>query len=932
MTSLCVNPLRRRLPLYEQDTDVSCMSPADAEFAEFCLHEIEREHMGFRYADHLVIYGGTGGQAMWTLSKKTSSGFTQLPLALTCYKRCMEVIVKYLMKRTSIPNQVQDLLEDKMWPTHLHHGRAMKKSKMHPTTLSKEDRIKAFFNEGLDAVVEKLVGDIKKHVVLAWGLTECLLYNTMNPFAHTPLLPYATSPMEWLENAIRHSCTSMESLVCTLTNAESEILSHVLYRNKEECYVVAKSNANAPPTVHLAGGISHRPDVQCPNPFVLALFFFVYAGGEASSIQLTNTDHLRLFLSDTVFEALRTDFSDTNATKQFKRTLIELTNGRTSMEILDCFNDMSDMMTGLVVCPQSLSYDMPVAYVHVPTAKMIKLAVKTTPKQDRTSNVMARWTNLAVNPPKMSYVESKAIRSALLLDDNNVHCDALEALASESELSLARCLLLFTDAQDVDEMELHLEKNGRQEYLAGCVHDGLLHLPSFSEHIKRVRMNTMFKEFTYVGKGPLPSGNNIVYCNGVFHVCTPHSNEEERAYIHELNKASNLRVVSESASPLVSDIIAVDEKLLKTLNAASTGQLARHEQQINAIRSDDSSSVFAFMRVLFIKGPWQSARLKVNFRETISDLSSDYGSSIDTLIGKGTAVPNEALYLIRTVGRVNAIIYRSSDSRYSVYRFNSLENYNRLEVNEQLSCILNTLDVPKLFDSTVSMELASDTDVLVYFMHLLYVKRQTHSAFYDRVLDLVKGSLTKMCRYVYGITCTTDMKLAIFCGQGNSLVTSMIETEFFKHASTKSTRKELNIIDHISRGLQKISCKDCCLISSAGRTDNILLGFFWSEEPECALAEATFRLWLASDAGEVGFFILPCETLPGTPMDSSQPTLPKHCLTLVATQAIVHWKPPTPLSFSHTWRDDSARSHLHTLLLTWLTYRKNELLTNQRDV
>lgn len=822
------------------------------EFATYCVTEMTTSGNGFISLDgaYLLLRNVTNALVTWAVTIKQHQVKTGFPSPIAEYRRtCNLVFGKYMSLPTSFPESMEELLTKDGWPqcalpeskglkreTHCDRGSRTKTQRQTYRFVVDDEAVQAF-NERDEQQVKKYVLDTVTFGVLAWGLTEALLENTDNPFRFSPLLPFGTSLREWFQNVVKGY--DWYRMASALVRHESFICGNVVHRDNVQGFVVAKRDSSSFPTVHFSDIARERPENQRRDVFLVALFFNLYAGGTMGKLKVTDSRQLLVCFSDAVRLSLVREPNQKDTLRQYKRALVEFTNGRTDLKIVNQFFSIDDLSQHLIIDHTLLKFDIPTVYTHPESGKLIKLAMQEDGK------VLSRWTNGSVQPLDRNFINDRNIRQAFLRRNKKVDVVLLEILAAEAEtLTLAHAALMFADVDLSLSEDIVTEEFQRN--LFDFVENGQLDLEKTTTFAKQLCIEALYSTHLKVGKtGTEGAGHTVVYGDSAFLVIAANPSKEEKALMKMLNKDVHLRILS-VLEPSVDDLFAVDPKLKEFLIKASKGRLVMYLQQIEAFRGDGEEILSGILRQAFVNGPWKQHTAKETLPATLISAFYTYGgdaTSMEDLVNGKSDLP---LYLVRN-SRVCHIVHFSKKKGFIVYRIES----NKLQRSNVLTRILNNNEPQGLFTE----EVCRDLEFVIFLLHLAYRHRSKTVDAYKRLLTVVKKDLHRLAREYYNVEIVGATAFGVFNPIiGEEMLTDFIETELFAKTRPRSVVEKIDFIHRLEQcdKAWAVQIDDCAMFVKYGKP----VLFVYNGAASCQiLNEIIFEMWLGG--GSVGFLLLP---------------------------------------------------------------------------
>ena len=870
-------------------------------FAQYCMQKINSYNTGFLLlpSGELLLRDKDNELTIYMVVARKRNKAILLSNTVSAYRRSCDLFFHYLSLPTRMPDTLNAVLYEDTWPEYKISPVPLKRlapeseSEMSEIKRSKVNEQKYRYRVDMDRIamfqttdkllVDKFVLNIQKYAVVAWGMVEQLLERTRNPFRLIPLFTYGYTAAEWLNNVLTGADVS--SMASSIGKYEEYMLQEVLYRDDEKNFVVAKRFGETP-LVFLNDPERERPVKDCPEAFMTALFFYFYAGGTKGTMRMIDESYLKFCLLEPVTKPLICEENEQlAATTRYKRVLIDITDGRTQEEILSQFDSVEDLATHLIVDPAELKFDITTVYVHPENRRVIKSA-----------NRVCRWTNLTVNPPAQHYVKDAQIREALIMSSGEVEMEAIKALANEADLSLFQTLYMFSDCTlSFTDDEL---KDTFSKYWDNLVRSDRLNVKLLKEiTVQQLQL----KQRYYSDYVEIDSA--IVYGGGKFHAV-----DQSLSLLKSLNEDEQLQLLQMSNAPLVSNLFTVNLDLVPYLIKASNGKLALPLQQAETLQKNVCSSLKSILQNAFTTGPWKHLTTACNIAATLQaafENKDSYWREFDQFWEweqkqkKSSAlVP---FYLVKNTD-LRLFIYYSKDHGCVVFEIKD----DVIERRDDLTLCCNNYDGAQLLYT----ELANDGDFIAFVLHLIYIKREECRFRYDDVLNLCKQNVFTLAR-LYNLSFTDAESFAIFDAKtGEDLLTYFVEETFFSLTKIYDSSTAVNVVavmkefSNEKNFIETISTEGGTLFVS--NTTIPVLYLYSGVNANEMLHHTLFDLWLASDMGNVGFFILPIES-DDDDMQTDSGNSP-HCLTLVYTTELFNVPLPQPVRL---YGNNQAVIHQH---------------------
>lgn len=867
-------------------------------FARYCIQEINSHNTGFLLqSGELLLRDSDNELAIYVVITRKCNKTNVLSNAVSAYKRSCELVFHYLSLPTQLPNTLNAVMYEDTWPEYRElrmpfkrlasessedEAVEIKRSKVETEHEQQcyrfrvdADRI-AMFQATDKSLVEKFIVNIQKYAVIAWGMVEQLLEGTRNPFRLVPLLTYGCTAAEWLNNVLAGADVSfMASSIGKYEEYIFQEVLEVLYRDNEKKFVVAKRFGETP-LVFLSDPARERPEKDCPEAFMAALFFYLYAGGTKETMQMIDASYLKFCLLEPVTRPLICDENRELAATRYKRVLIDITDGRTQEEILNQFDSVEDLATHLIVDCVTLKFDITTVYVHPENQRVIK-----------SSKGLCRWTNLTVNPPTRCFVKDARIRRALILSTEEVEMAAIKALADEANLSILQTLFMFSDCTvSFTDDEL---KNAFADQWDNLVLNERLNLKFLKAIAVELKLKQRYPDYVRID-------STIAYGAGKFHAVNTDQDDQSNL-LKSLNADEQLQLLQISDAPLVRNLFRVNLDLVPFLIKASNGKLSVPLQQAETLQRHVCLSLKSILQDAFTSGPWKHLTAECSVAATLLaafEKKETYWREFDQFweweqkrTKSSTLVP---LYLVQNTDRCLFIHY-AKEHGCAVFELKD----DAIERRNDLASFCNNYDVAQLLSSP----LATDGNFIAFMLHLIYITRKEHGFRYDDLLDQCKQRIFILAN-LYNLTFTDAESFAIFdSNTGEDLLTYFMEKTFFSLTKSYDTSMAVNVVavmKEFSNGknyIETVSTSDGTLF--VRNTTTPVLFLYSGVNANEMLYSTLFDLWLASDKGYVGFVNLPMESESGDGMqtDCGSPFY----LTLVYTPEL--FKVPLPQPVRH---------------------------------
>ena len=822
-----------------------------------------------------------------------------LPDVVAAYKRSCELVFHYLSLPTQLPNTLNTIIYDDTWPEYKQlptsykrlapesedEAVEIKRSKVETENEQQCYRFRvdanriALFQITDKSLVEKFIVNIQKYAVVAWGMVEQLLERTRNPFRLIPLFTYGCTAVEWLNSVLAGAdVSSMASSIGRYEEYMFQEVLEVLYRDNEKKFIVAKRFGETP-LVFLNDPARERPAKDCPDAFLTALFFYLYAGGTKGTMQMIDSSYfLKFCLLEPITGPLICEENKQLAATRYKRVLLDITDGRTQEEILSQFSTVEDLSKHLVVDCANLKFDINTVYVHPENQRVIKSAKR-----------VCRWTNLTVNPPAQCYIKDAHIRQALILSSEEVEIAALKALADEANLSLFQTIFMFSDCT-VSFADEELE-NAFADHWDNLVRNERLNLKLLKEIAVELELKQRYPDYVRLD-------NAIVYGGGEFHALST-DDDRSLSLLKSLNNDEQLRLLQMSDAPLVGNLFTVNLDLVPYLIKASKGKLALPLQQAETLQKNVCLLLKSILQDAFTIGPWKHLTAQCGVAATLQaafENKNTYWREFDQFweweqrehTKSSTLVP---FYIVQNTD-LRLFIHYAKEHGCVVFEVKD----DSIGRRDDLTSCCKNYDGAQLFNSP----LARDGDFIAFMLHLIYTKRTEHGLKYDALLELCKQNVFILAS-LYNLSFTDAESFAIFeSNTGDDLLRYFMEKAFFSLRKIYDSSTAVNVVAVMKEFSNNNNEKNSIETISTGggtlfvRNTTIPVLYLYSGvNADKTLYSTLFNLWLASDNGNVGFLNLPIERASGDEMQTD--TGSPHYLTLVYTPELFNVQLPQPV-------------------------------------
>jgi len=911
------------------------------DFAGYCARAIELYNTGFLLPGGELLLRDSQNELIThvVVIRKSNAVF---PLShssiLAAYKRSCELVFGYLCLPTQLPNNFDSLMHSDIWPAWQKASKSKfkrissqdeekQRTETKRAKLGTEqnyrlrvdrDRIATFLATD-KRWIEKFIPNIQKYAVLAWGVVEQCLERTRDPFRRTPLMVYGNTAAEWLNSVL--TATDVSSMALAMRSYDEFLFDHVLYRNKK--FIVAKRDG-APPLVFLN---EPRPVTDCPEAFLTAFFFYLYAGGKMDELHVTEPSQLTFCLLDPVVKPLMAEIDRQQTLSDYKHVLSEITGGRTHQQILNQFRTVEEMAQHLIVDAAELKFDIPTVYVQPESRRVIKLA----------DSAVCRWTNLTANAPARNFAADRNVREALTLSSDEVDVSALKALAAEASLTLDRVMFLFSDCTcSINEEKLRETYREHENLVRG----ERLNLKILKAITHRLQLEELNDDYVMV-----KPDIGIVYAAGKFHEVHPTCRGETSDLLTTLNRKEHLQLLNNCEYVLLaSDLFTIDLDFAEYFVIASKGKLASPLQQAEMLREKVGFPLKTVLRDAFTNGPWKQTIVASNVAATLFAAFENVGTywtEFERFWESEENMDTVPLYVVQNSDSRLLVSY-SKDYTFTVYEI----NVDVIERHERLTELCNQYDGAKLLDTP----LARDNSFIVFMLHLGYKFKKEYAASYGDLLARFKREVHILSAATYNIDFVSAVSFGIFdgdrYGDGEKMVTFFVEETFFSLTKPYVVRTAINatsameeIANKWNIGVQKISvgsCGSALFVKDTMLSPVLYLYNKCVDSSSDELYSTLFDMWVASDSGTTGFLMLPveCESESRMDLDDDVDILP-HYLTLVYTSDLF----AVPLVEPKTWygavvkdRPQIHHSDIYRKLLRWITAGQNLSAKDVADV
>lgn len=927
------------------------------EFLKYCVEVTTRNGIGFLYSldgvDWLVLRDSPSTLATWIVRSKKHDT-SDFPRNILLFKRVCDLVFGYMSR----PTQSTQLLCEDDWPeapiTEKRQKRTISVSSDNANEIDKK-RIVVTKNEepdvmtkeeepnvGADAqttdtatnqqyrydvnkrritqmrdvqkkLIQDLAPDMESDAIIAWGVLEGDLEYTQNPFRYLPLLPHGVTLREWFSKIVRGR--SVDTMLTDFQNHKVFICGDIIYEQRD--YVVAKRDQECMPLVHLTS-LTERPSYKNPEPFLLAAFFNLYAGGTLPA-KKGPSEHkvfLQTCLCEPVRVVLMAEPDQNDALARYKRVLLEV-SGRTCAKthtIIEQFNSIDDMNRYLVVDEVQLKFDIPTVYKHPVTEKEIKFALDSS-----TGRVLSRWTNVVGNARRKGFYQQTTLVKGLQIDSCYYHKDVIDALTIEGDISMGKLLPLLCDVEFV------LSENQVNETLKADRFSGsLFDFKKAKGFIQQLQLEKRCEEYILVGE-TVTEKHKIVYGDLKFHIVAVDISSEGKGLVDKLNTSSHLRAVQ--ACPLmVADLYGIDLTVFSYLNNATQNKLFIYRHLIEFLQSTEDKLLHDILRDAFCEGLWKQTHVEKDLWETLLTSMTQPGGYI-TEFAHLFQKPTQSIIPLYLETNTKQLIHcRIKDLSFTVYKFTTAFSLEKYSTN---SDVLNNLDIEALLAS----DLALNKYLVVYMINLAYKKREKNSVVYGKGLKEFKRDMFRYTKYFYNINITGATAFGTFDDSiGEDMLTNLLESKVFCKREPCAFEERLDAIEEFKKykGDRKILyLEDNCVMFMKELSP--ILFVYNGNRAHDILKTIMFDMWLGSSRNnDIGFVLLPTRPFDQSGMEVDDPKLPSHALTLVASNEFPYQIPMTNITYGAV--DGTLDTFFPSGLQMLLTWCRNINLINDELV
>lgn len=887
------------------------------DFVRYCVQAIDFYDTGFSLpGGELLLRDPDNELTTFKVVKRKNNAALPMPYSVTAYKRSCKLFFGYLCLPTRIPKTFEALMRADNWPVCKEPPTKFKRSTSEReeeqttkrTKLEDEQKYRLHVDEDRVAMflatekrwIDKLIPNIQKYAVIAWGVIEQCLERTNNPFRLSPLMLYGCTVAEWLNNILA-DCADVALMASAISRYEDFIFHKILYKDKK--FLIAKREGESP----LLFLNESRPVRDCPDAFLAALFFYLYAGGNMEGLQMTEPDHLKFCLLDPVIQPLIHEEDQQRAASAYKHVLSEITGGRTQQKILSQFNTVQDLARYLIVDKAELKFDISTVYVQPESKRVIKLA-------DR----VCRWTNVTANPPTQDYATDPLVRKALTLSSEEIDMVAINALALEAGMSLHQVMILFTDCKcSLDEEKF---ANAFSAYREHLVQDDRLNLKILSEVTRQLELEERNADYVAM------KDSRIVYAAGQFHAV--HSADDKSDLLRSVNRKDHLELLKLTDAPPVSSLFTVDLDFAEYFSSASKGKLASAIQQAEVFQHKIDLVLKIILHDAFSTGPWKQTAVASSVTATLFTAFENadtywidferFWENEEKKQKNKNIVP---LYIVQNTDS-RLLVHYSHATKFVVFEICD----DVIERQQRLTALCNDYDGARLLETP----LAKDNAFIVFMLHLTYMFRVEYVANYRDLLDRCKRETHLLSTAVYNIDVSGAENVIIFDDHDGdeTMFTSFVQKTFLTLSKPYVSRRLISAADTMENiaAEQKLAVRKISVVGGSTlfikNTTTPVLYLSNVVNFDEQLNSTLFDLWIASEKGTVGFLILPIKcTSSECPMDLDEPPIFPHYVTFAFTPDLYAVPLPQPTRSYGRINDTRKRmdcfSDKHQKLLRW---------------